>query len=302
MAVCAGGAGLAPEDRAELLAVLAGDSDENIAQRAANALLSLPLDAFLTALERPDAAPQLFGYAAENLAEKPGIADAMANNPGCPPDPLTRASSYLSAAAVQALAEDLDRLSTAPALIAALSASPFLTAEQRKSLEELQEEGGDEAALSEAVAAVEPDNAKRLSLYQKVSRMRVIERVQLALKGNREERMLLIHNANKMVQRAVLQSPRITEQEVEGFAAMASLGDEILRMIGSNRAFVKNYVVARNLVNNPKTPLEVSLHLLPRLTPQDLKFLTMNKNVPEILRTMATKLQRQRSQAKPGGG
>jgi hypothetical protein len=108
----------------------------------------------------------------------------------------------------------------------------------------------------------------------------------------------LIRDTNKVVQRAVLQSPRLTDQEVEAFASMSSLTDEILRLIANNRNFRKNYAVVRNLLNNPKTPLDVSLHMLPIINVIDLKRLTTNKNIPETLRTTAVKLQRQRSQSK----
>jgi hypothetical protein len=100
------------------------------------------------------------------------------------------------------------------------------------------------------------------------------------------------------VQRSVLQSPRLTDQEVESYASMANLTDEILRLIANNRNFRKNYVVVRNLMNNAKTPLDVSLHMLPILNAIDLKRLGMNKNVPETLRTTAAKLMRTRSSQK----
>ncbi len=48
-------------------------------------------------------------------------------------------------------------------------------------------------------------------------------------------------------------------------------------------------------MNNPKTPVDVTLHLLPTITPQDLKLLTTNKNIPDVLRASAYRLQRQRS-------
>jgi hypothetical protein len=124
--------------------------------------------------------------------------------------------------------------------------------------------------------------------------MNVAQRVQFAMKGGSEARRTLIRDSSKVVQRAVLQSPRLTDQEVETFASMSSLTDEILRLIAGNRNFRKNYTVVRNLLNNPKTPLDVSLHMLPMANAQDLKRLTTNKNVPETLRTTALKLQRQR--------
>ncbi len=156
----------------------------------------------------------------------------------------------------------------------------------------------DEAALAEAAAEAEPDAAKRQTLIQRVAKMNVSERVQFAIKGGAEARRTLIRDSNKVVQRAVLQSPRLTDQEVEAFAAMTSLTDEILRLIAGNRKFRKNYSVVRNLLNNPKTPLDVSLHMLPMVNPIDLKRLTTNKNVPETLRTTALKLQRTRAEFK----
>lgn len=135
---------------------------------------------------------------------------------------------------------------------------------------------------------------KRQTLLQQISRMNVSQRVQFAIKGGSEARRTLIRDSNKVVQRAVLQSPRLTDQEVEAFASMTSLTDEILRLIATNRNFRKNYTVVRNLMNNPKTPLDVSLHMLPMLNAMDLKKLTMNKNIPETLRSTSLKLQRTR--------
>lgn len=298
--MCGGGAGLAPEDRAELLTILAKDKDETIAGRAQNALLSVPPEAFVAAAEKEDAAPQLLEYCAEERGQKPGIADALAGNRNCPPRLLARVAKYFSAATVQKFLDNIERLSDTPDLVGALTESPMISPEQRASLEELLKQDGDEAALREALKDIDPDEKKRETLLQRLAKMRVIERIKMALTGSQTERLYLIRDPNKLVQRAVLQSPRLTDREVEGFASMANLSDEILRLIASNRQFMKNYIVAKNLLNNPKTPLDVSLHLLPRLNPNDLKFLTMNKNVPETLRTMAAKLQRQRAQAKKG--
>lgn len=292
---------MAPEERAEILCALVGDPDENIAQRAGNALLSVSTEAFLGALAKPDTTLAVFRYCAGNLASKPGVADAMAQNRACPAELIAAVGPQLTTAAVQALIDDLERLADSPALAAALAASPNITVEQKKLLEELEAEGIDAKAMEEAVSEAEPDPQKKETMIQRLGRMRVIERIKLALTGNREERMALMRDANKLVQRAVLQSPKLTNQEVENFAAMASLNDEILRLIAANRAFIKNYVVVKNLLNNPKVPLDVSLHLLPRLNDTDMKFLTMNKNVPETLRTMANKIIRQKKLGKPSG-
>ena len=150
------------------------------------------------------------------------------------------------------------------------------------------------AELEEAAAEIEPDAAKRETLMQRVAHMSVAQRLSMALKGGKTERLMLIRDPNKLVQRSVLQSPKLTDSEVEGFAAMTNLSKEVLRTIAGLRNFMKNYVVVKNLINNPKTPLDISLHLFPRLTATDLMKLTTNKNIPETLRTSAVKLHRKR--------
>jgi hypothetical protein len=300
MAVCTGGAHLTPADRAEILSILVNDGDEMVASRAQDAILSQPIESFVEAVKREQALPALFAYVARNLADKPGVCDAMALNKNCSAEHLLPVVRHLSTLGIQTLMDELERISESPALAAALEHSTSLTAEQKNMLREIHGEGVplDEAAIAEAAAAAEPDVVKRQTLIQQVAKMTVSQRVQFAIRGGSEARRTLIRDGNKVVQRAVLQSPRLTEQEVEAFAAMSSLTDEILRMIAGNRAFRKNYTVVRNLINNPKTPLDVTMHMLPMLNPVDLKRLTTNKNVPETLRTTALKLQRTRTELK----
>ena len=298
LAVCSGGAHLSAADRAEVLAVLAHDPDEMVATRAQEALLSISPEAFVEAVKRPEAIPAVFTYAAKNLADKPGIGEALVQNKNCPASLLVPVVQHLSALGIQALLEDLSRVSDSLALATALEHSSSVTADQKILLHELHGNTIDVATLADAAAEAEPDVQRRQTLLQQIAKMTVAQRVQFAVKGSSEARRTLIRDTNKVVQRAVLQSPRLTDQEVEAFAAMPNLTDEILRLIASNRVFRKNYTVVRNLINNPKLPLDVSLHLLPMINAVDLKKLTMNKNVPETLRTTAVKLHKQRAEIK----
>jgi hypothetical protein len=298
IAICAGGAHLSPVDRAEILAVLAADADEVVSERAQQAILSHPIESFVEALKREKAIPALFAYAGRTLSDKPGVCDAMVLNKNCAAEHLLPIARHLSAQSINTLLEELDRVSGSPQLAAALEHSPFITPEQKQQLHELLGSAIDEAALAEAAAEAEPDIAKRQTLLQRLAKMNVSQRVQFAIKGGSEGRRTLIRDTNKVVQRAVLQSPRLTDQEVEAFASMSTLTDEILRLIANNRNFRKNYTVVRNLLNNPKTPLDVSLHMLPMINAVDLKRLTTNKNIPETLRSTATKLQRTRAEQK----
>lgn len=294
LAVCSGSMPLAPEDRVEILAILANDGDATIAERAQNALLTQPLESFLKALDRADSDAALFLYCAQNLSGKPNIADALAGNVGCPTSLITPLVPRLTSAGIQALLDRLERFCEDESLIEAVQRSSAPTPEQRALLNELKKGVVPRGEMEDVMAEIEPDLAKRETLMQRLAHMTVVQRLTLALKGGRSERMMLIRDPNKLVQRCVLQSPRLTDSEVEGFASMSNLSAEILRSISLMRIFVKNYAIVRNLVNNPKTPLDVTLHLFPRLTSTDLAKLTTNKNVPETLRSSAVKLHRKR--------
>ena len=104
------------------------------------------------------------------------------------------------------------------------------------------------------------------------------------MKGSREARAMLIRDPNRMVASAVLSSPKLTMSEVESFAKMANVSDDVLRAIAQNRGWVKSYGVAHGLVKNPKTPVAMSLNLMQRLVDRDVRSLAVDRNVPEPLR------------------
>jgi hypothetical protein len=299
-AVCSSSVPLAGEDRVELLTVLASDPDETIAERAKNVLFTQVAGDFLTACGRPDASDHLFAYCAANLAGTPGIADALARNPACPTAYVTRVATSLTPAGIQALLDNMERLISDAELLTAIATSTSPNAEQKDLLSELHKTASSVPDFEAGAEEAEPDPVKRKTLMQQVAGMNVVQRLTLALKGGRTERLLLIRDPNKLVQRCVLQSPRLTDTEVEAFASMSNLSGEILRTISLTRIFMKNYTVVKNLTSNPKTPLDVSLHLFPRLTATDLVKLTANKNVPETLRSAAIKLHRKRKLGQSG--
>ena len=115
-------------------------------------------------------------------------------------------------------------------------------------------------------------------------------RLKVAMKGTREQRAVLIRDPNKIIAAAVLSSPKLSVTEVESFARMTNVSDEVLRVIGMTRGWVRKQAVAVALVRNPKTPPGISMALLPRMTSRDVKMLTIDRNVPEALRLAARKL------------
>jgi len=144
----------------------------------------------------------------------------------------------------------------------------------------------------------QPEEREQLSLLQRIGRMRVGERIKLAVRGNREERMVLIRDRSKLVSLAVLESPKVNDSEMENFAAMKNIQESVLRAIATKRSYIKNYGVLRTLVNNPKTPLDVALPLLAHLLLKDQRALAVNKNVNETLRKVALRMWRVKSERK----
>ncbi len=115
-------------------------------------------------------------------------------------------------------------------------------------------------------------------------------KIMRALKGNREERSILITSRNRLVARAVLSSPKLSDLEVERFASSKSVSDEVIRTIAGNPRWLRRYPVILALAGNPKTPIRTALNLLPRLNVRDLKRLSRDRSVPGPVRSTADRL------------
>lgn len=141
-----------------------------------------------------------------------------------------------------------------------------------------------DAGESDVAGELDRDTA-----VQKLAAMNFTERLKAAVKGTREMRAILIRDPNKMIAAAVLSSPKMSDSEVESFVRMTSVSEDVLRIIGNNRVWTKNYGVVVGLSRNPKTPLGMSLNLLGRLNARDVAMLSVDRNVPETLRIAARK-------------
>jgi hypothetical protein len=140
-----------------------------------------------------------------------------------------------------------------------------------------------------------PGSEERGSSLQKINKLDVKGRIQLAMKGNKEERSILIRDGTKLVALAVLESGKITDGEVEKFASQKNVLEAVLRAIPMKRRFAKNYNVLRNLVANPRTPIDVALGLMKHILVADLRHLSSNKEVSETIRKLALKMFKQKT-------
>ena len=132
---------------------------------------------------------------------------------------------------------------------------------------------------------------KRLTLQQQIQKLSIAKKIEWAnKKGNREVRTMLLRDPNKLVQLAVIQSPRITEGEIAKVAHSRTSPNEVLQHIYNNRLLVKNYSIKVNLVNNPKVPVAVAMRYLSLLRQSELKSVSKNRNISRALQSQAQKL------------
>jgi hypothetical protein len=148
---------------------------------------------------------------------------------------------------------------------------------------------GDENAGA-AGPVPEGEKKKKLNVQQAIQRMTPAQKIKLALAGAKDARGLLIRESSKIIAMSVLANPRITLGEVEFFAKSSNLSEDVIRKIGTNAEWTRKPAVISALVNNPKTPVGVSLPFVNRLPDRDLGILEKSRSVPEAVRTASRNL------------
>ncbi len=243
-----------PAAKVEILIALAGDGEEEIRQQAVQTLFACPSSDLCPVLSSAATPREVLLFAARVLApSRDDVLEALLRNP--------------------TIDADLQNI-----LIAGLAREAGAGASESTE--------NNEAVSSNSASEAAPE---RQTTLQKISRMNPAQKIKCALMGSQEERFLLIRDSNKLVARTVLQSPKLSEAETEAYASMKNISEDVLRLIATNRSFIKSYVMIRALVNNPRAPIDVTLPLLSRLNDRDMRGLAINKNVPDVLRTTAAR-------------
>ncbi len=273
---------LAPraQEQLALLVLLTSDADPTIRETANRTIDRIPPDLLSAFLARPDVDEGIRGF-----FEKRGVVAAEVPA-GDFDDPLVTAETLpgdgpAEGVAAQSMAEEPTAISSE-------------TTGESKGVTEGATAGGTEGVteVDDPDAAMVAAARERIPTVQRLSLLNITERIKVAMRGNREERMVLIRDPNKLVALAVLASPKVTEQEIEGFARLAAVSEDVLRVIGTSRSWTKNYAVLSGLAFNPKTPIGISMGFVNRLTERDVRMLATDRNVPEPIKILARKFAR----------
>jgi len=312
------------EDRLRTLLAVARDADPEIAAVARETLAKVTSDEWGLLL---DLAP-LSSREIETLSEATddaGVLEPIVRHPETSDAVLIRLARKAEGSVQEALVINQRRLLAHPDLIDALEGNPALTPESRRLLGEMREEffeksarrqAAEEEAAAEAARAVEaasnvPEPApaaeetpaaegaedeeelseeRRMALHQRLAYMTVAQRIDAATKGTREERRVLITSVLKPVWEAVLKSPFLTDVELEAFASMRNVDEEVYRRMAGKADWVRKYGVVLAMIKNPKVPPEVGMSLVKFLRLRDLKAVMNDRNLPEPVRIVARKL------------
>ncbi|MFQ5789605.1 MAG: hypothetical protein ACE5JI_03925 [Acidobacteriota bacterium] len=322
---------LKPYDQVELLFLLTHDRDTEVREAAAASLGGVSHENVQLVVTDRSASPKVLSFFASRV-QNAELARAILQNPSTEDKTVEEMVPRLSMDLLELVVINQTRLLRRPSLITALETSPLLNSDQHRRLMELrrdfkldgqpeveappeapqpfapeglrdyekgppEEESPPPTPIEEELAKEEAllneeEKKKRQSIYERIAKMNPAERMMEGLRGDREARMYLVRDRNRMVYSAVLSNARLTDSEIEAIAAMRSVSPEVLRTIGGKHTWTKRYAIKHELVKNPLTPVEISMRLIANLSSQHLKRLARDRNVPEQVRRQATKLSR----------
>lgn len=285
-----------PDDVVTVLFVLGYDADEAVARAAVKSLQDYPVSQKVMAMEQR-LEPAVIKRLIEMHPDNDAILIMAVLNAGIDEKTLLRLAETGPEEVANVLAEDIDLLSRMPALVEALVKNPLIQRTMKASLNAMASsstQAGTGAPVSAPLpvpkdlmdekSLVRPDEQ---NMYRMILEMKMAQKLKLALTGNKSAREILVKDSNRLVSSAVLKNPRVTEDEVLRVANSKGASEELLRSIGRNKEWLKNYNVRLGMIGNPKTPLTISMKLLDTMNEKDLAKIAKSKNIASVLASSA---------------
>jgi hypothetical protein len=298
---------LPPEELVRAIASILASGDEILAPVAEESFKAFDAHSLKDAVLSAGVRPEQLAVVARRTQDA-SVLEPLIRHRAVPDETLAWLAERVEGPLQDILVTNQTRLIAAPVIVERLFENPRLSPEIRRRADEFLEEfflkkerERDESkdleeTTEEAPAVVAPavpvDEAglsedQKKSLFSRVSTMSVLDRIRLAYRGNKEERMFLVQDRNRLVSSAVLKSPRTRDADAEAIANMKSVSEDVLRGITFRRDWMRHYGIMRAIVKNPRSPLDVTLSLVMRLNARDQKVLASDRNVPDAVRSTA---------------
>ncbi len=229
----------------------------------------------------------------EHILERPALSSevllALLRHPEAPGAAMARLAERASGHLLEVLLDSLERLGRWVEVLEALLRNRAVPAEKHPIIRR----------QIDMARKRDPEAVKKSLLYR-IKDLPVGQKLLLAKKGNRDVRIILIKDPNEMVALEVATSPRITDAEILAIAAMRDVSDKVLRYIAGNRKYRQNRQLVVTLLNNPRTPVGVSLGMgIHILTDRELADLTKNRNIPAAVSRAAKQILDRRRAPQP---
>ena len=301
---------LPPEELVRAIASIMASGDVRLAAIAAESFKKFDAGSLKSAVLSPGVRAEQLAAVAQHT-EDASVLEPLIRHKAVSNETLAWLAERVDAPLQDIIVTNQTRLLAAPVIVERLFENPKLSPEIRRRADEFLEEfflkqererdaaGETEDAVEAEVPAapapaaeVEVDEAglteaAKRSLFARVATMAVVQRIRLAYRGNKEERMFLVQDRNRLVSAAVLKSPKTRDSDAETIANMKSVSEDVLRGITFRRDWMRHYGIMRNIVKNPRSPIDVTLALVIRLNAKDQKVLAGDRNVPEAVRAFA---------------
>ena len=259
---------------------------------AASTPVGLPEMDLLARAQNPKTPVEVLEHILEHPALSPEVLAALLRHPETPGVALAQLAEQVEGPLLEVLLDSLERLGRWAEVLEALLGNPAVPEEKHPVIRR----------LIESARRRDTEGVKK-SLLQRIKDLPAGQKLALAKKGNKDVRMILIKDPNEMVALEAVTSPRITDAEILTIAAMRDVTDKVLRYLGSNRKYRQNRQIVVTLLNNPRTPVGVSLGLgIHILTDRELAELAKNRNVPAAVSRAARQILDRRKTPQPAAG
>ncbi len=298
---------LPPEELVRAIASILASGDEQLAPVAEESFKAFDTASLKGAVMSDGVRPEQLAVVARRTHDA-FVLEPLIRHRAVPDETLAWLAERVDAPLQDILVTNQTRLIASPVIVERLFENPRLSPEIRRRADEFLEEfflkkererdeGRDlDEAVEDVPAAVAPDvpvddagltEDQKKSLFARVATMSVVDRIRLAYRGNKEERMFLVQDRNRLVSSAVLKSPKTRDADAETIANMKSVSEEVLRSIAFRRDWMRHYGTMRAIVRNPRSPIDVTISLVMRLSAKDQKTLSTDRNVPDAVRSTA---------------
>jgi hypothetical protein len=278
-------------DLIDLLFILKDDSNSQVRESVIKTARRLPEDKLIEYMDSNNLAPALLDFIARVSLGRDAVLQRIVLDSSTLDSTIEYLAAYVHEDLLKIIVSDTIRMRRYPAIVTAILNNKNASQAVKEAL--LKEEEESTKTDTESKEEIEKN------LLTRIANLSVGQRVMLAIKGNWQERVILLRDNNRQVASSVLKSPKLNDREVELISKMRNIPEEVLREIADDKKWTSKYMIIRNLVENPKTPVSNSMSYVSRLSTMDLRRLRNNRDVPEAVRRLGKQiLDRRTAQSK----